>query len=58
VACGRCHPARKSPTDGRSEIVYRPIATACESCHGGRIPTGPAPSSGSSPRASDSSLRR
>ena len=37
VACAACHPSRRS-ADGTLRVVYRPLPTACASCHGGTPP--------------------
>lgn len=35
VACNRCHPSAPG-AEGKDITVYRPIASSCESCHGGK----------------------
>jgi hypothetical protein len=35
VACNRCHPTAPG-AEGKDVTVYRPIASNCESCHGGK----------------------
>jgi Zn finger protein HypA/HybF involved in hydrogenase expression len=37
VTCTECHKTTKGDR-GEDYVVYRPLSTACESCHGGTAP--------------------
>lgn len=37
VPCAACHKS-KSDAQGKARVVYRPLSTACASCHGGTTP--------------------
>jgi hypothetical protein len=46
AACAACHPSQPGP-DGRPRVLYRPLPTKCEGCHGVTTPALPPKSSSS-----------